>query len=294
MIKIPLSLAWFCVFLSAVAGAADFHSPRTAALGGAGHASPLLNDALYLNPSYASFLPTYGIGVHYMNGNFGGTQKTRSLNASIQDGRSELFQAGVGMTLRDDGKLINLGASKALGKEFALGLGGKLVLPNNDRGGSGTKMLSDVNFSASYIATEWLSLSVTGDNLIQSEQVRARGMLREITLGSKFNVEGIFLVYADPHLTMEQPKTKYSDLPYGYQFGLEFPLLSDLFLRFGRFANSYVPFFQSPHWDAVHHGSGYGFGAGWLAPKVSIDYGLERMILPQSASAHHIGATIYF
>src|SRR4051812_23643954 len=41
--------------------ASDFHSPRTAALGGAGHAGPLLNDGVYLNPSFASFLPSYSV-----------------------------------------------------------------------------------------------------------------------------------------------------------------------------------------------------------------------------------------
>ena len=43
-------------FATPWANASDYQSPRTAALGGAGHASPLLNDAIYLNPSFSSFM----------------------------------------------------------------------------------------------------------------------------------------------------------------------------------------------------------------------------------------------
>ena len=57
-------LAWiaaaFTLLLGSAPGwAADFQSPRTAALGGAGHAAPMLNDAIYLNPSFVSFMPSY-------------------------------------------------------------------------------------------------------------------------------------------------------------------------------------------------------------------------------------------
>src|SRR5947209_4004303 len=85
----------------------DFQSARTAALGGAGHAGPMLNDAIYLNPSYASFLPTYAIGGNWVT--FNGKDdhfKGRAANLTVQDGRNEYFQAGVGYTLREDGSFV--------------------------------------------------------------------------------------------------------------------------------------------------------------------------------------------
>src|SRR5689334_537537 len=90
------------------ANASDFHSPRTAALGGAGHAGPLLNDAIYLNPSYASLLPAYSISANYVA--FRGTETLpddshpysgNNFNLSVQDGHTEAFQAGLGYTRRD-------------------------------------------------------------------------------------------------------------------------------------------------------------------------------------------------
>ena len=85
--------------------ASDFLSPRTAALGGAGHAGPLLNDAIYVNDSYISLLPTFSVAGNYGWGNYSdGSYKYRLQNASIQDGNpTDLFQAGIAYTKRDDG-----------------------------------------------------------------------------------------------------------------------------------------------------------------------------------------------
>ncbi|MBI4925638.1 MAG: hypothetical protein HY843_06910, partial [Bdellovibrio sp.] len=107
--------------------ASDFHSPRTIALGGAGHAGPLLNDAIFLNPSFASFLPTYSFGFNYLsfaNQNDIG-DKGRILNVSIQDGRSEVFQAGAAYTQKSDGSYLHVGASKNFVNRFGFGIGGK-------------------------------------------------------------------------------------------------------------------------------------------------------------------------
>src|ERR1700733_8413006 len=104
---------------AAVTEASDFHSPRTAALGGAGHAGPLLTDSIYLNPSYASFIQSYIVSLNY--GFFRGNPQPDGtyaehghlVNAAVQDGENSLFQAGVGATIKDDSKVINFGASKS-------------------------------------------------------------------------------------------------------------------------------------------------------------------------------------
>ena len=125
---------------SSTARSSDFQSPRTAALGGAGHANPMLNDAIYLNPSFTSFLPSYSMSGNYAF--FGGPSNCDGCgpsdphghvaNASIQDGRSELFQAGVGLTLLNDRKILDVGASRTVVSKLGVGIGGKWVLPAVD------------------------------------------------------------------------------------------------------------------------------------------------------------------
>src|ERR1700733_5937950 len=131
---------------AAVTEASDFHSPRIAALGGAGHAGPLLNDSIYLNPSYAAFLPTYAIAGNYGWANYNDSQlKFKNQNLSIQDGRSDMFEAGLAYTHRDDGMLIHLTAAKALiPSRLSVGVGGKAYFPANN-GSTNTNHVFDAN-----------------------------------------------------------------------------------------------------------------------------------------------------
>src|SRR5690348_2766114 len=85
-----LSLA----FATSTAVASDFHSPRTDALGGAGHASPLLGDAIYLNPSFTSFIQTHSLSLNYLVYGAGQTNSPygvidyygHNINVSVLDG----------------------------------------------------------------------------------------------------------------------------------------------------------------------------------------------------------------
>lgn len=264
----------------------DFHSPRTDALGGAGHAHPLLNDAIYMNPSFASFIQTYGFSFNYTpydggaNLPGGGHQiHGHVLNASVQDGKAQLFQAGVGLTLRDDGKLINFGASKAAIKNLGFGLGAKLYLPN----GPNQTSSQDTIFSTTFLATSWLNLAFIIDNMIADATERSRGFYRQYTLGTKVNVMDIVLLYFDPHLAPlvpEQPE-------FGYQMGAEFQPFMDFYIRMGMYHSSSVPFLYDM-W-----GNGYGTGIGWLGPKISFDFAIARLVQPTSAVNYDFGLTVY-
>ncbi len=274
---------------SFAAQASDFHSPRTAALAGSGHASPLLNDAIYLNPSYTSFLPNYGFSINYLlydagNQNAAGYSdyNGHSLNFSIQDGRSDVFQAGVGYTIRDDSKLLSIGASKAVVDKLGIGIGAKLVFPND-----GSKMVNDGIFSTTYAFADFGQTAFIIDNIIQSSGAKDRGMYRQFIVGTKFNVEKVVLVYVDPHLTPDLPDMDDRTSNWGLEGGLEFPIMSDVFLRMGLMRNSYVPFVN-------RYSDGYGLGLGWLAPRLSLDYAFQRVITPLPGHAHTFGITLYF
>jgi hypothetical protein len=270
-----------------IALATDFQSPRTMGIGGAGHAAPLLNDSIYMNPSFGSFLPTYSISANYLffDGPVKNTpagpmeQHGRNYNASLQDGRSELFQAGVGYTHRDDASFVHVGASRAVIQRLGVGLGGKFYF-NTATHSSGR----DMTFSVSGIPLDFLNASFVIDNLIQYGSGIPHGLYREFILGTKVNIQNLVLIYFDPHLVPDYPV---NGERFGHELGLEIPLMSDLFIRFGNFRNALVPF------EAMR-GRGWTLGAGWVGPKVSLDYAMSRVIESQSAIAHNFGMTIYF
>lgn len=272
--------------LAQLAMADDFHSPRADALGGAGHAHPLLNDAIYMNPSFASFVQTYSFSVNYTPF-YGGADEPGGkhelhghvLNASVQDGQSDLFQAGVGLTLRDDGKIIDVGASKAAIKKLGFGLGGKIYLPNAPNQPASDDMI----FSSTFIATDWLNLAFIIDNVIADQLERSRGFYRQFTLGTKFNVMGIVMLYVDPHLAALVPNQP----EFGFQTGAEFQPFSDLYFRIGMYRSSSVPFVINM-W-----GNGYGTGVGWIGPKLSFDFAIARLVQPTSAVNYDFGLTLY-
>ncbi len=264
--------------------ASDFQSPRTAGLGGAGHAGPLLNDAIYLNPSFTSFNPYRGFSGNYLSYgsegvNSAGQSTTRGMNYnfSILDGSQDsLFQAGVGFTKRGDASMVHVGASKSVINRLGFGLGTKIILPagTNNR-------LFDGTLSVSGLATQWFQTTLMVDNLLEANA--AHGFYREFTLGTKFNILSIVSIYFDPHWVPTLPGGQ----DWGYEMALEFTVLSDFYLRMGSFKNSMIPF-------EAARGNGYGLGLGWLGPKLSIDYGLTRAQSPFALLAHQIGMTIFF
>ncbi len=266
--------------------ASDFQSARTAALGGSGHAGPMQTDAIYLNPSFTSFLHAYLGSVNYGYYKGGDTQPDGSksihghlINYSVQDGHSELFQAGAGLTIREDSKYVDIGASKAILEKISLGLGGKIVLPNS---GNGSRT-QDFNASGTMLVTDTIIVSFLVDNIVQSNGVKDQGLYREAVLGTKFNIQNLMLIYLDPHYAPDAPGSN-----FGYENGLEVTPFTDLFIRFGMFRAANIPELQNAR------GRGYGFGVGWVGPKFSLDYGLKRILDPSVTNTHNFGMSFYF
>ncbi len=268
--------------------ASDYHSPRTAAIGGAGHAGPLLNDSIYLNPSFGSFMPAYSLSGNYLYyssprppGQDYDEHHGHMANVSVQDGRSELFQAGVGFTQSDSARIVNIGASKAFMQRYGVGIGAKLLLPFHDD----RTLVKDGMASFSLIASDWAQIVGVVDNILETKDGKPRGLYREYILGTKFNIQSMILLYFDPHIA---PSVSEIGQPsFGHESGVEFTLMSDLLLRGGIFRDAHVPF-------ANVRGSGYGLGFGWLAPRISFDFGMSRISTPFIATAYNMGMTVYF
>lgn len=284
--QLIISLCFAFLFVTpTLARASDYQSPRTVALGGAGHAGPLLNDSIFLNPSYVSFLPTYSVSGSVLF--FKGTHPTigdnyhgRNYNVSIQDGRTETLQAAISYTLREDGFMIHLGVSKAVLQSLGFALSGKFY---GTTFGS-PNMGQDITFSTTFLPNAWMQTALIVDNILENDQGLPKNIYREITLGTKFNLEKIVLVYADPHYTPNLPN---SNQRFGYELGMEFIMMSDFMFRVGMFQNSMIA-------HQGMYGNGYGAGVGFLGPKISLDYGLQRVSEPYTDWAHSFGATIYF
>lgn len=260
--------------------ASDFHSPRTLALGGAGHAGPLLNDAIYLNPAFASLLKTYSASLSYLRYWGNEPYRGRNYNVSIQDAQTELFQAGIGYSMREEGALVSVGASKAVIDTLALGVGAKVLFGNNK------KTANDTMISAAYVPVPWLQLSFTLDNLIESQTSKDRGLYREFVIGSKWNIMNIVIVYVDPHFA-----PSVSGSSFGHEAGLEFAVMSDLFLRIGHLDNASIPYQNGGR------GDGFGAGVGLVLGRVSLDYGFAHLDSNSSVhkvNVHTLGFTGFF
>ena len=262
--------------------ASDFQSPRTLSLGGAGHAGPLLNDSIYLNPAFGSFLPSYAFALNYTT--FSGPSLDgvndyhgRLYNVSVQDGRSELFQAGVGFTQREDTRALHIGASKAVIKQLGFGLGAKFFFPPDSFGNP----VKDMSFSIGALPLDWLQVSLLIDNLIEPDPIKAMNLYREIVLGTKFNFLGSAMLYIDPHYMPSLAQ------PYGHEIGLEITMFADLFFRLGLFKNATLGYIAD-------RGRGYGLGIGWIGPRLSLDYAFSRVLEPHDSIAHSFSATIFF
>jgi hypothetical protein len=245
--------------------ATDYHSPRAAGLGGAGHAAPLLNDGIYMNPAMMALLPAYSISASHesASGPDGSEPKSIVQNASIQDGTNSLFQAGVGYTRKSYGREINLGASTRILTQYGVGMGGKFLFGSDSRPSAQDATLSGVGGPV-----EWLMVGFTIDNVLETPNTKAWGQYREIILGTKANIQKLLLLYLDPHVVPSLAGQK-----TGYEAGVEIPLMVDLFIRAGLNKNSFQP-------HLGQYGDGFGFGAGWASPRISFDAAMTRTTLP--------------
>ena len=276
---------YFLIAISSLCNASDFQSPRTAALGGSGHAAPLLNDSIYQNPTQASFLKKYSVSAAY--GSFQGETKEddpglngKNYNVSVLDARNENFQAGVGYAIRSGERYIHVSMSKAISDKLALGAGTKFIMPKEvfefDN--------SDFSFSIGFVPSQNIQFALIVDNLIQREDNSKKfNLYREITLGLKIELISKVKLYADPHLT----PLFFGNKRFGYEVGAEVSVFEDLYLRGGYFHQSLVP-------TQGDYGDGYGLGAGWMAPKISFDYAYSMAVKPKPASTHTFGLTVFF
>jgi hypothetical protein len=272
--SIPLLLV---LTLSGSALATDFTSPRAAGMGGAGHAAPLLNDAIYMNPSVIAMLPAYQVSASHETAKGPDNTEPKALveNVSVQDGTNSLFAAGLGYTRKTYGREVNIGAAERMFDKYGIGIGSKFLFGSDSRTNAQDATLSFVGGPV-----DWFQGGLIVDNLIASDKTKGWGEYREFILGTKFNIQKILLVYFDPHLVPGKPGDS-----FGYEAGVELPLMSDLYIRAGTNKNSFQPALGI-------YGDGHGFGIGWAAPRMSLDVAITKTIHPVPTNNFLFSVTI--
>lgn len=271
MIQVYKFIVVFLI-LAATLGAraqATFRSPRTAALGGAGRANPVLNDSIYQNPSFASFLPVYS-----WSGNFKalGEGRGRAYDLSVLDGRSELFQAGLAYEVRDLYRAFHVAASRKIDEKTTLGLGGRFYLSKDESRFAGYR---DFSASATHVPFAWLQVAAVAENLDRSP---------ELVIGTRFRITERFMIYVDPHFRLS---TSFKDPLIGHEIGAEFPIFKDLYFRMGGFRAGQIS-------EIGGRANGVGYGVGWVAPRLSLDFSVEHLLVPVDQVSHTTGMTVYF
>ncbi|MFN7685572.1 MAG: hypothetical protein ACK5QT_09190 [Oligoflexia bacterium] len=259
--------------------AADFRSPRTVGLGGAGRANPILNDAIYLNPSFVSFLPVYSWSANFKALREG---RGRAYNASVLDGRSELFQAGLAYQVRDNFTALHLSGSRKITSNTTAGVGAKLFFSKDP---SALSNFRDFTASVTHAPLDWLQVSAIIENIDRGQDSATLGLERELILGTRFKIAEKFSIFADPHFSLEGQRPR--GLLSTYEIGAEMAIFQDLYLRLGRFKDSSIL-------EINRRADGYGVGLGWVTPRISIDFGLEHIQSPVNQISHTTGATLYF
>jgi hypothetical protein len=279
MMKTPLTRLIIASFfmLSTSALAVEYQSPRTLALGGAGRAGPLLNDSIYLNPSFASFTPIYSASGGYTWFNTG-----RNYNVSVQDARDPLVQAGIGYTRREQNGAVNIGASRQIVKQLGFGLGPKFIIDDHT-----SKVTSDFIFSTSFLATKWMYASIIVDNVMQSDAALQRNLFRTLFVAFKFIPTKEVEFYIDPLYSPDYTAGKKA----GFSAGVELGILADFYLRAGKFVDAEVSYLDT-------RGSGFGLGIGWIGPRINFDYAMNRVVTADNGdsliTAQSFAMTIFF
>ena len=264
--------------------ASEFQSPRVAALGGAGRASPLSTDATFINPSFIPQIPLHVISVNYLlyQGQGGDYfQDTgRILNAAFQDGsKGAYFQAGVGYTKFSRGSMIHTAIATELSPNLTLGLSVKALRPQYE----GNNLRFNGSLSMTWNLAKALRIAVIADNVLKS--AASQNLIRELILGTRVGFSEDLALFVDPHWYPDLGSYPQS---FGLESGVEWFVSNVVCLRAGGYKNA-RPNFQS------QLANGVAAGLGFVLPRTAIDYSYSRQLSQKNQGfAHNVAISLYF
>lgn len=272
--KAPARAISLLLFLTVFVGekpahAVDFQTSRILALGTTGRGGALLNDTILLNPSLLGFQPVQSISGTYK------WVEDKAFNVSVIDGKNKYFQAGIGYTRMPDLDFIHLALAKRATNWLSFGTTAKRYSTRANNLAANGQEVSGFDGGPSVsvafpkeVTGVALQLGLTGDNLTHKAADEKYLGPKQAGAGIKVNLRDILLLYGDYVQFFPSSSGSYNS----YAGAAELSLGADLYARAGLFG------FREKGWS---------LGAGWLGPKIGINYGYQNKRVAAERSFEH-------
>jgi hypothetical protein len=240
----------------------DFQSARTLSLSQGGRAGALMTDTIVMNPSMLGFQPLVA---------FSGTgfwqreeSSNRGFNLGVVDGKNELFTAGLSFTRARQFNIFHLSAAKKVFQWLSLGAHGKRYSSRSTTPLPAARGITgyDGGLSATVSLPKGalplpLNIALTSDNLLSKSGHEESIGPRQVAVGAKTSVVDVLIFYLDYVQYLPENFPSYGKP----SLGGELSITPELFARVSAFG------FRERGW---------GLGAGWLGPRVALNYGYQR------------------
>lgn len=231
----------------------------------------MLNDTITLNPSLLGFQPVASFSgtFNWLDGSqLAADDQQRTYNVSVIDGKNQYVNAGISFTRRPDLDFIHVALAKrattwlsfgSTVKRFASRSNpGKLLA--NGQSGLETGLSASIAIPKEVSVTP-LQIGFTIDNIFNRARDEKYTGPRQAGVGLKANVESMLMLYGD----LVQNFSNFSNGSWmQWSGGAELAIGGGFFGRGGLTGSS--------------REKGFGFGGGWVGPKIGVNYGYQNKL----------------
>lgn len=189
----------------------------------------------------------------------------RTYNVSVIDGKNEYVNAGISLTRRPDLDFIHVALAKRATQWLSFGSTVKRFgTRSNSKALFGNAVAGfETGLSAALVIPKEVSstpiqIGLVADNLLHRARDEKYVGARQLGGGIKANVEGMLMLYGD----LVQNFSNFRGSYLQWSGGGEVALGSSFFARGGLTGGA--------------HDKGFGFGGGWVGPKVGVNYGFQN------------------
>jgi hypothetical protein len=257
----------------------DFETARLKSQGGAGIGSVLLNESVVLNPAplavFSDSTVTYqrenlkiqerNPGHDFRPNTF--NQETHTNALLIAEGGSKI-KGAVAYTDQAEGldKRQRISSSLAghLTDLTSIGINHRFTKDTSMNENSGNRFdYHSVGFGLMHFYSNSLTIGLMMDDLAKSKGKNTKG-----GLGIQYVARDLVTLMADVGTNYAKNFTNFMF----YKTAAQFKLVSDIYARFGVFS------------DQMNQEKGYGWGGGWVGPKLDLEVGVKTFKAMQDPS----------
>lgn len=262
--------------------ALDFQSSRTLSLAQGGRGGALLNDTITLNPSLLGFQPVSSFSgtFNWLDGSKYATDDSqRTYNASVIDGKNQYVNAGISFTRRPDLDFIHVALAKRVIPSLSTGMtvkrfttrqGAKALLSGSGTAVSGFETGLSVSFAMPPEVSSFpIQIGFTADNLLHRARDEQHVGPRQLGVGAKISLEKVLMVYGD----IIENFSNFSGAYMQWAGGAEVAIGNGFFTRGGLLGGKYQ--------------KGFGYGGGWVGPKIGVSYGFQNRLIAADRNYQH-------